>query len=168
MKTIHINRHAKSSWSSAALSDHDRPLNKRGKINAKFMSKRFAKEYQVDLIITSSAKRARTTAKRFAKALNISGERFKIMPEVYGASNETLMKIINEVDDGYDRVMIFGHNPDLSNLAAYLDANFSTYIVTCARVMLTFEVDSWQEIIQDSGQLVEYDYPRKYPEMENL
>ena len=168
MKTIHINRHAKSSWKSNANSDHDRPLNKRGKINAKFMSKLFASDNSVDLIISSTATRAKKTAIEFAKALGKSTSEIQLTEKIYAADTSRIMDVINVVDDKHDSIMLFGHNPGFSDLAAYLDGNFGGDLVTCARVKIVFEVDTWAAIGMDSGQVVEHDYPRKYPEMANL
>ena len=168
MKTLHLNRHAKSSWKSNSNNDHDRPLNGRGKLNAKFMAKLFAKGNKPDHVISSTAKRALKTALSFTKELVIAKEDFVLSKEVYASSVQDLMNVINNIDNKYDEVMIFAHNPGLENLSNYLDQSFNGALVTCARVKIVFEVESWKAIGSDSGQVVEHDYPRKYPEMENL
>ena len=69
MKTLLILRHAKSSWDNLNHSDYDRPLNKRGKRDAPRMGEHIRQQEIVpDLILTSSAKRARKTATKVAKA----------------------------------------------------------------------------------------------------
>src|SRR4029434_8634311 len=71
MKTLFLIRHAKSSWDDAALSDKDRPLDDRGKRDAPKMGKRLAKrDVKPDLILSSPAVRARTTAEIIAKKLD--------------------------------------------------------------------------------------------------
>ena len=70
MKTLLILRHAKSSWNNLDLPDYDRPLNKRGKRDAPRMGDFLRHQDLVpDLIISSTAKRAKKTAKLFAKAV---------------------------------------------------------------------------------------------------
>jgi phosphohistidine phosphatase len=67
MKSVLILRHAKSSWKHPELSDHDRPLNKRGKRDAPIMGRLLKKEDLVpDIIMTSTAIRARSTAEPLA------------------------------------------------------------------------------------------------------
>src|ERR1700682_5676255 len=71
MKTLFLIRHAKSSWDDTALPDKDRPLDGAGKRDAPKMGKRLAKrDAQPDLILSSPAMRALTTAKIIAKKLD--------------------------------------------------------------------------------------------------
>lgn len=166
MKTLYINRHAKSSWKELNVRDFDRKLNKRGKINAKFMAERFAEESRVDMIISSPAVRALRTAENFAKALGI--EDIRKEPVIYGAGIREMVLLINSISNEYDSALIFGHNPTFTDLAHHLDHNFSDHLVTCARVKLEFDLDDWEMIGSDSGIAVSHHYPRMYPEMENL
>src|SRR5207245_2758976 len=62
MKTLHLLRHAKSDWSEPAVADHDRPLNRRGK-RARTIVATHVAGWQVDLVVCSTARRARQTAK---------------------------------------------------------------------------------------------------------
>ena len=75
MKTLLIMRHAKSSWDESDMHDHDRPLNKRGKLNAPRMGRLLREQDLVpDLIITSSARRARDTAGAVADQSGYEGD----------------------------------------------------------------------------------------------
>jgi phosphohistidine phosphatase len=166
MKTLYINRHAKSSWKDLNISDFDRSLNKRGKINAGFMAERFAEDAQIDIIISSPAIRALSTAEAFAEALGI--DRIQAESSIYGAGIREMVHIINSIPNQFESALIFGHNPTFTNLAHHLDHNFNDHLVTCARVKFEFEVDDWGMIGSDSGIAVSHHYPRMYPEMENL
>ncbi|MCB0762835.1 MAG: histidine phosphatase family protein [Flavobacteriales bacterium] len=162
MKTLFINRHAKSSWDHPGMSDYDRPLNGRGLSDCKRMSLRFAQSGpQVDAIVTSSAKRALTTAQAFAAAL--PGVPVFQTRDIYLASVRELLKVINGLDDTYQSVMIFGHNPGFSDLVDYL-SGYAWDMPTCARAQITFDVNSWAYVSRDSGTLVETDYPKKHAE----
>ena len=132
------------------------------------MADKFAREEDVDLIISSPAVRARSTAKYFAEALNIPKERVILDERIYGASVRDMLSIINGIDDMFDSVILFGHNPTFSSLASYLDHNFRDYMVTCARVKIEFDAGLWEQISEDTGQAIYHDYPRKYPEMADL
>jgi phosphohistidine phosphatase len=75
MKTLLILRHAKSDWGNSRLADYDRPLNERGKGDAPRMGQLLRDEDIVpDLIITSSAERAQTTAELAAIASGYENE----------------------------------------------------------------------------------------------
>lgn len=164
MKSIFLNRHAKSSWDNPSLSDFDRPLNERGKADAPRMAKRFVnREHEVDLILSSPAKRAFSTAKKFAKALGIKKKKIKKDPRIYEASIPTLLKVINELDDANDRVMIFGHNTTFSEIVGYL-CGHNVFMATCAVVRIDFDIDSWEEVSQGNGQFMYMDYPKNESE----
>lgn len=69
MRQLILVRHAKSDWGDASLTDHDRPLNARGRQNAPMMAERLAEtEPAAPRIISSTALRARTTAAEFGVA----------------------------------------------------------------------------------------------------
>jgi phosphohistidine phosphatase len=75
MKNLLIMRHAKSDWSDSSLADFDRPLNSRGKKAAPFMGNELLKRKKIpDLIISSPANRAKSTAKKVAEAVGYKNE----------------------------------------------------------------------------------------------
>ncbi|HTH51362.1 MAG TPA: histidine phosphatase family protein, partial [Pyrinomonadaceae bacterium] len=106
MKTLYLLRHAKSSWKDADLADFDRPLNERGRRAAPFMG-RLMKErgFDIELIVSSPAKRARKTANLF---LETSGFETAVLqdPRIYEASPNTLMYVAAETDDRFTSVML--------------------------------------------------------------
>jgi len=76
MKSLLILRHAKSSWKHPELTDHDRPLNKRGKRDAPRMGKILRSEHLIpEAIISSTAARAHVTAEAVAKASRYKGRK---------------------------------------------------------------------------------------------
>lgn len=168
MKTIYLNRHAKSSWNRPYTSDFERGLNKRGKLNAKFMAERFALEVKHVQIISSPAVRALSTAKQFALAMGALEKDILQTDSIYGAGTDDMLKLIQDLDDTCSEVILFGHNPTFTDLAYELDHSFQDHLVTCARVKIECEVDSWTHVSSDIGSVIYHDYPRKYPEMENL
>lgn len=163
MRTLFLIRHAKSSWADPGMSDFDRPLNKRGKMNAPFMGKLLAKENILpDLIISSPAKRAITTAKKIAKEINYKNENILLNEKIYEASEKTLLKIINEISDKNKTVFMIGHNPGFTALLNYLTEENISNIPTCGIVEINFEIDSWKEVSNGMGKLVRFDYPKKF------
>ncbi|NNK81264.1 MAG: hypothetical protein HKO93_07185, partial [Flavobacteriales bacterium] len=87
---------------------------------------------------------------------------------IYSAGIREMLNIINSIPPEVEKAMLFGHNPTFTDLAHHLDHNFHSHLVTCARVRIDFDVDSWDMIGLDSGTVVSHHYPRMYPEMENL
>ncbi|MEA2091216.1 MAG: histidine phosphatase family protein [Campylobacterota bacterium] len=160
MKKLYIIRHAKSSWKDLRLDDFDRPLNKRGRLNAPFMGEKLKKKKVVpDIIFSSSALRAKTTAKIIAKKIGFS-EDIIFKNSIYDASVSTLHKILTKIDDKNSIVFLFGHNPDLGMLSeSYLD--FYENIPTCGIVEIEFNCNKWKDISNKNSKLISFDYPKK-------
>ena len=163
MKRIYLIRHAKSSWKEMDLADFDRPLNKRGKRDAPIMGKRLNSLYgKPDLIMTSPAKRAMRTAVIFAKELGYPVEKIFKNELIYMAGVSELLGLIHLIDDSNDKVMLFGHNPDLTILANYLTRNHIDNIPTCGIFCMDFNIEFWKDVAQSQGQFVFFDYPKRY------
>jgi len=151
VKTLMIMRHAKSSWSKP-VPDDQRPLNKRGKAAATKMGEVIRERGLLpDLIITSIAKRARSTAKRLIAS---SGYKGKVVQSatLYFEGVPQHLKTIMQLDDALERVMIVGHNPDLESLLMELTGR-EERMPTAALAVIDFEVGTWKEIINQRGQL---------------
>ena len=161
-KTLVLVRHAKSSWTESGLSDHDRPLNERGKRDAPFMAKRMAESgLAIDLIVSSSANRALTTAKHYADALNIAHTDIQVVPSIYEADVRQLMDAINALDDAHSTVVMFGHNPGFSYLIQYLNGSM-LHMPTNGVAHLEINVNSWANVGTGSATLIDFDYPKKH------
>ncbi|MCF6206039.1 MAG: histidine phosphatase family protein [Sulfurovum sp.] len=112
MKTLYLLRHAKSSWKDMSLSDFDRPLNKRGKRDAPFMAQTLKEMGErPDIIISSPAKRAKKTAKIFAKTLGVP---LKLDERLYEAHPSDFHTVINEAFATHNNIMLVSHNPGLT------------------------------------------------------
>ena len=161
-KTLYLVRHAKSSWESDELSDHERPLNKRGLHDAPMMGKRLVSESVLpELIICSSANRAETTAQLIAKEIGYKEGDIKIVADLYCASVEGLTEIIHQLDPDQNRIMVIGHNPGMTQLVNWLcDAGIFN-IPTCGIATLQQNGSSWNNFTKGSAKLLHYDYPKK-------
>ena len=153
-KLLLILRHAKSSWEFTELSDHDRPLNNRGKRDAPRMGKKILKEGLVPhLIISSSAVRAHSTARKVAKACRYEDE-ILINPTLYGSGFSDYLNVLKKQEDGHDIIMLVGHNPILEQLVEVLTGEIVT-MPTCAVACISLPIRSWQEIItKTKGELL--------------
>ena len=160
MKSVLVLRHAKSSWKHPDLADHDRPLNKRGKRDAPPMGRLLKREDLVpDIIISSTAIRARATAKAVAKASGYKGE-IILNKSLYAAGPEAYLGVIHALSDEYVRVLIVGHNPGLEELVELLTGEIHL-MPTCSLAHVKFRVDKWSEIDNKiKGQVAEIWRPR--------
>jgi len=161
MKTLLILRHAKSSWKNAALADHDRPLNGRGKRDAQRMGELLADEdLTPDLIVSSTAKRARKTAAKVAEICRCE-RAIELRDDLYHAHPQTCISVLSEVYYDDPCVMIVGHNPGLEELLEITSgvcARLRT--ATLAQVMLPIE--SWQDLtVETEGALANLWQPRE-------
>jgi len=146
MKTVLLVRHAKSSWGDQTLPDHERPLNHRGRRDAPRAGERLRERGAVpDLIVTSTAVRARSTAVILAQALDLGSDRIVEDDRLYGASPEGLLDIIRALDDELASVMVVGHNPEIGELASRLSDEIAE-MPTCAVAEFRFEVSDWAEV----------------------
>lgn len=162
MKTLILVRHAKSSWDDSSLADHDRPLNKRGQRDAPRMGKRLAKrDAQPQLIISSPAVRALTTAKRIAAELDYDPADIQIDEEIYGAGTRELFEMIRTLDDRFDRIMVVGHNPALTDLVNLLAGTDILNVPTCGVAVISNPVNTWQDFELGTGELQAFDYLKR-------
>jgi len=162
MKTLYLFRHAKSSWNNANLSDHARPLNDRGERDAPQMGKRLRKRKpQPTLIIASSAVRAETTATLLAEAIDYPTSDIKIDERLYGADTKDVVSIIHEIDNAIACAMLVGHNPTFTDLINSLCGSQFDNVPTCGMAVLRFPTNTWSNIGQMQGELLDFDYPKK-------
>ena len=161
MKSLWLIRHAKSSWKFPNLGDNQRPLNKRGNRDALFMGKLLRKfGVQPDLILASTAIRAYETAGLIAKELHHAGEKVVADERLYLADMNDILNIIRSTNATVSKLIVVGHNPELTRLANAFTNFGIEKIPTCGIVGVDFNVQSWKEI--EAGTLTMYEYPKKY------
>jgi len=146
VKTLVLMRHAKSSWDSPGLLDHDRPLNDRGRQEAPRMGRRLVERgIEPEVIITSTAQRARSTAELVAGELGTPARRILVEERLYAASVETVLRIIRSLDNRISRAMLVGHNPEMTELATRFSKSAES-MPTAAIAVFTFDATSWAEV----------------------
>jgi phosphohistidine phosphatase len=159
MKTLFLVRHAKASRDDPALADRDRPLNARGLHDAPAMGKRRARHGRdAALMVSSPALRALTTAQLFADALGHARRSIVIDERVYAATADALLALIRGLDDEHDCAMLFGHNPEFSELAGRL-AGQMIDMPTCAVARFRFDVPSWATVGRSAPEHFKLDKP---------
>ncbi|NOZ24470.1 MAG: histidine phosphatase family protein [Planctomycetes bacterium] len=163
MKTLYLVRHAKSSWKDPEQTDIDRPLNKRGQKDAPLMGKVLKKAgAKPDIILSSPANRAITTAQVIAEKLGYPKEDIAEVQAIYGADVGDLLQVIRRIDDAHESAMMFGHNPTFHELAESLTDTTIEKLPTCAVVCVEFDVDSWGKVERKGGARKFMDYPKRH------
>lgn len=164
MKNLLLVRHAKSSWKDSSLPDFERPLNKRGKRNAPFMGSLLKNEYNIkpELVISSAAMRAAETAKIFCREIGYPKDKLLFTDKLYLSGPREMLEVIRSVDDSVDTLMIFAHNPGLTDLANRLSGEYIDNIPTAGIVGLSFDKSSWADLDSSSCSIVFFEYPKKY------
>ncbi|MEI7663215.1 MAG: histidine phosphatase family protein [Bacteroidota bacterium] len=147
MKTLYLVRHAKASWEEPGVSDADRPLIPKGlkktKLIVDFLLKR---ETVIDLMISSPAVRAYETAKIIAAGLDYPLNRIKTDRKIYDGYYDRILDIIYGTSNEVNSLMIFGHNPTITQLAnLFLHPGIESMSTSCV-VCLTFNTDKWEEL----------------------
>ena len=161
MKTLLIIRHAKSSWANAGQADIERPLNERGKSDAPQMAKRLKeKGIQIDLFVSSPAKRAHKTAKLFAEEYDYKKDDILIKEELYEAYAETFYKVVASLPAKYNTVAIFSHNPGITEFVNSLTGVHVDNMPTCAVFAVLINAKEWSSFKPDEKDFLFFDYPK--------
>ena len=162
MKVLTIVRHAKSSWKDTSLSDRDRPLNRRGERDAPEMGRRIH-EYGIrpSQIVSSPAVRAWTTAKAVAEAINYPREFLQKEDALYLASLDEILDVVMAQDNGFNNLMLFGHNPGFTDFANFLVPGLTNNLPTAGVVSVEIDQDDWNLYERPKTKLVVHDWPKK-------
>lgn len=154
--TLVLMRHAKSDWSHRNLPDHDRPLNGRGQRDAPRMAERLAGTgFHPDVILSSTAVRARTTAGALSTALDVP---VTPVPALYGASANTLLT--HAVESRAHSVVIVAHDPGMTDLAGELSRGGIDHMPTAAVATFTWKTDDWDVASNSEPATWNLDTPR--------
>lgn len=149
MKTLLILRHAKSSWDNAHLADHERPLNERGQRDAPRMGRLLRSSGLVpDLIVSSSAERALTTAEAVALACDYD-KPIHVTRRLYHALPDAYLAAVREFAQDEERVMVVGHNPGIEDLVERLGGELQR-MPTAALAQVEFDISYWLELKEDA------------------
>jgi phosphohistidine phosphatase len=165
VKRLYLLRHAKSSWKDTSLPDHDRPLAGRGRRAAKAIAGHLREHgIEPELVLCSSARRARETLDRLEPVLAASAVR--VEDDLYAASATQLLDRLHDVPDGVESVMLIGHNPGLQELALDLARpspradELAAKYPTAALATLDLPASTWREVDGDTAELVDLVRPR--------
>ncbi|MEY8848929.1 histidine phosphatase family protein [Psychroserpens sp. XS_ASV72] len=158
MKELVLIRHAKSSW-EYDVSDVKRPLKKRGLNDAALVSKAFKNAaFYPEKIFSSPARRAFDTCKIFMNTLDIDMSRVEIEEELYDFGGQSVINFLKQLNDGYEKVMIFGHNHAFTSICNIFGDKFIDNLPTSGLVLINFDVSTWKDI--EKGKTILTIFPR--------
>ena len=165
MKTLLLIRHAKSSWEDEGVSDFDRPLNDRGKRDAPVMAERLHERgIKIDAFVSSPAKRAKKTAEHFVKKYKKNEDEIIFKTELYMAGEQAFIDVVEKLDEKYDTVAIFSHNPGITEFANSMTEARIDNIPTSGIFAVSIEAKKWTKFREAKKKLLFFDYPKAYVE----
>jgi phosphohistidine phosphatase len=154
MKTLFLVRHAKASPKNLPITDFDRPLYDRGTSDAIEMGKKLGKDHILpQLLISSPANRAITTARHIAQGIGYPESDILKAPSIYEASRKELLHLVKSLHQRFQSVMLFGHNPGFSELCNYL-AGTTISMPTCGVVQIEMAITGWSEAHGSCGKVM--------------
>lgn len=162
MKRLTLIRHAKSSHDNPLMRDFDRPLNARGIRDATILGRNLdeAHDFLPDLVMSSPATRAITTARMVAKETALDEWGIRQDERIYEASVPSLVEVLREISDSFQHVALIGHNPGLENLTNWLCGYRAVAgLRTGGVVMLELTVPDWKSLAANSSTLRQYFFP---------
>lgn len=161
-KELFLVRHAKSSWDYPGLSDIERPLNERGLSDAPKMARHMSKRgFRPDLLISSPAARALTTALFFKKQLDMDGEDLWVRDQIYEAPVSAIFDLVKTLPENINAAAVFGHNPCFTLFANHFKGGGFANIPTCGVVHLRADIDAWPEFSPKSAEVIAHYFPRE-------
>jgi len=146
MKTLILVRHAKSSHSLGMTNDFDRPLNDRGFREASEMGKKlFKKNIRIDQFVSSPANRAKATAELFVAEYDRKQKEIHFVPALYHADPDIFYEVVSKLDDAFDHVALFSHNPGITDFASTLTTAHISHMPTSSVFAVTTPIKSWKD-----------------------
>ncbi|MCW3119166.1 MAG: putative phosphohistidine phosphatase, SixA [Chitinophagaceae bacterium] len=161
VKTLLLIRHAKSSWDDESVNDFERTLNDRGKKDAPAMAKRLVdKKIPIDTLISSPAKRAKKTATFFAEEYGIDKNNIIYKTELYAAPQTVFYDVIKKLDNSFNHIAIFSHNPGISEFANTLTEVTIDDMPTCSIFAIKLNIKDWNDFNDAEKEFWFFDYPK--------
>jgi phosphohistidine phosphatase len=163
MKTLHLLRHAKSSWDAPELSDHERGLNRRGERDAALMGAELSTMIEPMAIAVSPATRARRTLERLCEAWPaLAAKEHIVEDDLYTFSGHSVLDWIASQDPGQDSIFVIGHNPALTAVINTLAREYKlANLPTAGYVRLALDIDHWDQLMHCVAVLEHSLFPKQ-------
>ena len=165
MKTLHLLRHAKSSWDEPGMSDRERGLNKRGRRDAPRMGQALGAELSPLPVLVSPARRAQLTLHGLCEGWPALDEpAHQTMESLYTFSAAEVFDLLRDCDDRQGAVFLIGHNPAFTDLINTLDGSAALdNLPTAGYARLALAIERWSQLAAGCGRLERLLFPRELP-----
>jgi len=164
-KTLFIVRHAMAKSTEAGKKDIDRTLSSEGlQQSSRLGVYIYKKNTDISAIVCSSAIRAIQTSELIADQINYDISKIQADPELYEASVRIIINKVNEFNNGWDEVIIVGHNPVLSYFVEYLTGHHFDGMDAGSMVKISSGVDDWALVSQENASFEYYVSPEDFNE----
>lgn len=162
MKTLHLLRHAKSSWSSHGVDDHDRDLNDRGRRDAPRMGAALRDICPAQPVFASTALRAQRTLEGLCEGWpELARQPHCEESALYTFDYRDLLEWLQEFDGDGERCFLVGHNPGFTDLCnQLLGRRALDNLPTAGYVEISLPIEQWADITEGIGELVRWQFPR--------
>lgn len=145
MKTLLLVRHASSGCDDMSLSDRFRPVDTRGERELGWLARSGRDRFGLlQLIVSSPALRALSTARTLADAIGLQGDHVQVDDRLYGGGSRRVLELVAGLDDGITHAALIGHNPELSELGRHFSAAI-THLPCSGIAVLGFECSTWRD-----------------------
>lgn len=162
MKRLILVRHGKADQDKNG-DDFERHLIKKGKKDSKLIANVLKKnDIKADLFVSSDAYRAFETAEIFAEEMGYNKNDILKQSFLYeGYTTGQLTDFLSEQDKSVESIIVFGHNPFISQSGIRLSKNFHQSFPTAGCLGLKFDVDEWH-LEPGSGEIDFFEFPKKF------
>ena len=146
MKELLFLRHAKSSW-EWSVDDRNRPLQPKGIKAISAVAQHWKKDFKTfEVMISSPANRALHTASILAHEISFSFSQVSIKEALYSFNSEDILRLVQQLDNCYSKVILVGHNPAFTNAASYLSVKSTPELKTADWISLSFAQTQWADV----------------------
>ena len=155
-------RHSKASGKKK-YKDFKRPLTDKGEKDALYIGEYLqANNITIDCILSSSAVRAKSTAKIIAKVLDYPIASIALDSTLYKCKTRLLIEAIHALDDSCKRVLVVGHNPSTIQTANHFQRDtIFTDVPKSGLVGIEFTNERWSVLGHQEGSYLFFMRPPK-------
>ncbi len=119
-----------------------------------------AKKIKIDVFVSSPAKRAKKTAKYFAKEFDHEKKDIILEPKLYEASEENFYEVAESFKNKWNAVALFSHNPGITYFINSLTDFKTDNVPTSGIVGFKINTKKWADIKSSEKEFLFFDYPK--------
>lgn len=151
-KNLSVLRHGEAEYTVLKNGDFDRNLTAQGQSQVKKIREFLQKnEFEIDLVLSSSAKRTKETTKLVCQGTKVASVKF--LKEIYEAQQDDLIRMINGLGKNINHLLIIGHNPGLSDLISRITGEKNLNLQPGMMAIMEIHVEDWSMVGKETGVL---------------